>query len=186
MSARVPPVEPPYPERIQNLLGKLMPADAPYEPLLLFRVLALHPELAERMRPMASGLLNKGLLSARDRELAISRITARAGAEYEWGVHVVVFGPAVGLDREVFDAVAARDVWPDPVLLTAVDELHDEATWSAATWSALRDRYDDAQVIELLLLVGWYRTLSTVINALEIPLESWGARSTAFRRAGRR
>jgi alkylhydroperoxidase family enzyme len=100
-------------------------------------------------------------------------------------VHVVVFGPVVGLQREVFNAVAAGDVWPDPVLLTAVDELYDEATWSTATWSVLRDRYDDAQVIELLLLVGWYRTLSTVINALEIPLESWGARSPAFRRADR-
>jgi alkylhydroperoxidase family enzyme len=178
-------VEPPYPERIESLLGKLMPPGSPYEPLLLFRVLALHPDLADRARPMASGLLNKGLLPARDRELVISRTTARAGAEYEWGVHVVAFGRAVGLDRDVFEAVASGDVWPDPVLMTAVDELHDEATWTTATWSAVRERYDDAQVVELLLLAGWYRTLSTVINALEIPLETWGARSPAFRRAGR-
>ncbi|GAA1522729.1 carboxymuconolactone decarboxylase family protein [Kribbella lupini] len=183
MSARLQPVEPPYPERIETLLGKLMPPDSPYEPLLLFRMLALHPELADRARPLASGLLNKGLLPARDRELVISRSTARAGAEYEWGVHVVIFGPVVGLDREVFDAVASGAVWPDPVLMRAVDELHDQATWSTATWSAVRERYDDAQVVELLLLAGWYRTLSTVINALEIPLENWGARSPAFRRA---
>lgn len=182
MSARIRPVEPPYPERIQALLGKLMPPGTPYEPLLLFRMLAVHPELADRTRPMASGLLNKGLLPARDRELVISRTTARAGAEYEWGVHVVVFGAAVGLEREVFDAVAAGALWPDPVLMTAVDELHDEATWSTATWSSVRERYDDAQVVELLLLAGWYRALSTVINALEIPLENWGAR---FRRARR-
>ncbi len=42
---------------------------------------------------MASGLLSKGLLSARDREIVIGRTTARAGAEYEWGVHRTVFWP---------------------------------------------------------------------------------------------
>jgi alkylhydroperoxidase family enzyme len=131
---------------------------------------------------MASGLLNKGLLPARDRELVISRTTARAGAEYEWGVHAVFFGAAVGLDRDLLDAVAmappsdAAFDDADRVLLTAVDELHDAATLTDATWAALQPRYDDAQVVELILLSGWYRCLATLINAAAIPLEPWAAR----------
>jgi alkylhydroperoxidase family enzyme len=179
MTSRLQPVEPPYSDEVERLLGKLMPPGTAYEPLLLFRVLALNTDLASRTHPMASGLLVKGLLPDRDRELLISRTTARAGAEYEWGVHAVFFGAAVGLDRATLDKLAgtAGDFDEDDLLLvTAVDELHDTATLSDQTWRSLRSRYDDAQVIELILLVGWYRTLSTLINATELPLEPWAAR----------
>jgi hypothetical protein len=56
MEPRLAPVHPPYDEDVERLLGKLMPPDAPFDPLLLFRVLAIHRDLADRMRPMASGL----------------------------------------------------------------------------------------------------------------------------------
>lgn len=93
---RLAPVSLPYDEDIARLLTKLMPPDAHVDPLVLFRVLAVHRDLADRLRPMASGLLNKGLLPARDREVFICRTTARADAEYEWGVHASFFGSAVG------------------------------------------------------------------------------------------
>jgi 4-carboxymuconolactone decarboxylase len=128
------------------------------EPLALFWLLAVNQELADRCRPMASGLLSKGLLPARDREIVISRTTARAGAEYEWGVH-----------RTVFDEHTS-------LLVAAADELHDFATISEQTWTGLRSSYDDRQQIELLLLAGWYRTLSMVVNAVQLPLEPWASR----------
>ena len=181
MSPRLQPVGPPYSDAVERLLAKLMPPDSGLEPLLLFRVLALHTDLASRAHPMASGLLNKGLLPARDREVLISRTTARAGAEYEWGVHAVLFGEAVGLDRDLLDKLAGGATGADfdegdLLLVTAVDELHDTATLTDETWRSLRSRYDDAQIVELILLIGWYRTLSTLINAAEIPLEAWAAR----------
>jgi len=179
---RLAPVAPPYDEDTASWLARWMPPGVEVEPLLLFRVLALHGDLAGRVRPMASGLLNHGLLPARDREILISRTTARAGAEYEWGVHAVVYGPLVGLGPEDLDALATQpaeatdfDEWTR-VLVTAADELHDEATVSAQTWRRLQATYDDAQLLELLLLAGWYRTLSTVITSVALPLETWGAR----------
>jgi 4-carboxymuconolactone decarboxylase len=182
---RLSPVTPPYDEDTARWLAKWMPPGMDVEPLLLFRVLALHPDLAGRVRPMASGLLNHGRLPARDREIVISRATARAGAEYEWGVHAVTYGPQVGLSPEALDALATQPaeatIFDDPtrVLVTAVDELHDEATISAQTWRRLQATYDDAQLLELLLLAGWYRTLSTVITSIELPLETWGAQFPA-------
>jgi 4-carboxymuconolactone decarboxylase len=180
MTSRLQPVEPPFTAEVERLLAKLMPPDSGHEPLLLFRVLALNTDLASRTHPMASGLLVKGLLPDRDREVLISRTTARAGAEYEWGVHAVFFGDTVGLDRPTLGKLAGGpgpDLAEDDLLLvTAADELHDTATLSETTWRSLRSRYDDAQVIEVILLVGWYRTLSTLINATELPLEEWAAR----------
>lgn len=176
----LPPVEPPYEEEVARLLAKLMPPELGYEPLLLFRVLARNTELMSRAYPMASGLLSKGLLPARDREIVIGRTTARAGAEYEWGVHAVIFGPRVGLDEEFLDALVAAPPdqfsGEDRVLVEAVDQLQDTARVAASTWQQLQDRYDDAQLVEFVLLNGWYRTLSTLINSAGIPLESWARR----------
>jgi 4-carboxymuconolactone decarboxylase len=182
MEPRLTPVQPPYDEDVERLLGKLMPPDAPFEPLLLFRVLAIHRDLADRMRPMASGLLNKGLLSARDREVLIGRTTARAGAEYEWGVHAVVFGPSVGLDEATLAALATAPAASpafDPrtrLLVTAADELADDGRLTDATWRELAAVFEPAQLVELIILCGWYRTLSTVITSVGLPLESWAAR----------
>jgi 4-carboxymuconolactone decarboxylase len=92
----------------------------------------------------------------------------------------VFFGDTVGLDRATLGKLAGGpgpDLAEDDLLLvTAADELHDTATLSETTWRSLRSRYDDAQLIEVILLVGWYRTLSTLINATELPLEEWAAR----------
>ncbi|QPP11167.1 carboxymuconolactone decarboxylase family protein [Streptomyces bathyalis] len=179
---RMSPVAPPYDEETGRLLAKWMPPGSDMEPLLLFRLLALHRGLTGRLHPMASGLLNHGVLPPRDREIVISRITARAGAEYEWGVHAVVSGPAAGLERELLDAFVTQPADAavfdahTRLLVTAVDELHDQATVRAATWRELQVIYDDAQLVELLVLTGWYRTLSTVITSVALPLESWAAR----------
>lgn len=187
MEPRLTPVHPPYDEDIERLLGKLMPPGATIDPLLLFRVLAIHRDLADRMRPMASGLLNKGLLPARDREVLIERTTARAGAEYEWGVHAVFFGPAVGLDEAVLDALATAPADApifDPhtrLLVTAADELADGGQLSDGTWQELAAIFEPAQLLELVILCGWYRTLSTVITSVRLPLEPWAARFPPLR-----
>jgi alkylhydroperoxidase family enzyme len=180
MSPTLQPVEPPYSEEVERLLGRLMPAELGLEPLLLFRVLAANVDLAGRAYPMASGLLNKGRLPARDREIVIGRTTARAGAEYEWGVHAVIFGPRVGLDEAFLDALvtASADQFNDDdrLLVEAVDQLQDSAVIARETWESLGDRYENAQLVELVLLNGWYRTLSTLISSAEIPLEPWSRR----------
>jgi hypothetical protein len=84
------------------------------------------------------------------------------------------------LDEEFLDAlVTAPADWftgDDRVLVEAVDQLQDKARVGAATWQQLGERYDDAQLVEFVLLNGWYRTLSTLINTAEIPLETWARR----------
>lgn len=181
---RIAPLEPPYAPETDEMLRRWMPPGADIEPLALFRTLAVHGELMSRMRPLGSGILNHGLVSPRDREIVLHRTCARAGAEYEWGVHAVAYGQAVGLTAEQIAATAAgEDAAEDPCwseqdahLIRLADELHDTNTVSDDLWPRLAARYADQQLLELIVTAGWYRTLAYVINAARIPLEPWAAR----------
>ncbi|HYE38798.1 MAG TPA: carboxymuconolactone decarboxylase family protein [Ramlibacter sp.] len=179
---RIPPLEPPYDDELQTLLTKMTPPGAP-EILALFRVLAHHPALAQRMAGWGGFLLGRNaLLPLRDREVVIDRACARCGAEYEWGVHVAAFTQAAGFTPEQNRAIAdpsADDAVlteRDRLLVQLVDELHETAQVSDALWAELARHWTQPQLIELLLLAGWYRAISYVCNAARVPLERWGAR----------
>jgi 4-carboxymuconolactone decarboxylase len=182
---RIPPVEPPYDPDTEAMLRKWMPPGAETEPLALFRTLAVHDDLAARMRPLGAGILGHGRIEARDREILIARACARAGAEYEWGVHVVAFGRPLGLTDEQVAATVhgtADDLaWSerDALIVRLVDELHDTATVSDALWEELAERWRPDQLLELVIAAGWYRLLAGVINAAGVPLEPWAERFPA-------
>jgi 4-carboxymuconolactone decarboxylase len=163
--ARIAPLDPPYAPEVAAALTKWMPPGAEREPLVLFRVLQRHPELASRMRVVGAGLLGHGALPPADRELVILRTCARAGCWYEWGIHVETFADQVGLTPDQVRATASEPAAND-LLTRAADELHDDARWSEGTWRALRERYTDEQLVELLVLAGWYRMISYVASNL--------------------
>lgn len=179
---RIAPLEPPYDPETAEMLERWMPPGAAMEPLALFRTLAIHGDLMSRMRPLGSGILNHGEVPPRDREIVLHRTCARAGAEYEWGVHAVAFAEAVGLTHDQVAATAAGGAdeacWSehDAQLIRLADELHDTNTVSDELWAQLTTRYTDQQLLELIVIAGWYRTISYVTNALRIPLEPWAAR----------
>jgi hypothetical protein len=179
---RIAPLAPPYEPGIEDMLEKWMPPGSAHEPLALFRTLAVHSELMSRMRPLGAGILGHGRVDPREREIVIHRTCARAGAEYEWGVHVIAFGKPLGLTDEQIAATAAGEaddpLWSDreKLLVRLADELYDTCTVRAPLWAALAERYADDQLLELLTIAGWYRLLSGLINAVGIGRESWAAR----------
>jgi 4-carboxymuconolactone decarboxylase len=185
MNPRIAPLEPPYEPEIDAILKKWMPPGAETEPLRLFRTLAVHDELASRMRPIGSGILGHGRVEPREREIVIHRTCARAGAEYEWGVHVLAFGKPLGLSDEQIAATvhgSAEDpAWSerDALLIRLADELHDTSTVSDALWADLAAHFSDDQLLELVITAGWYRLLSYVINAAGVEHEPWAARFPA-------
>jgi 4-carboxymuconolactone decarboxylase len=179
---RIAPLAPPHSPELQALLQRMTPPAAP-EILALFRVLAHNPALAERATGWGAYLLGaKASLALRDREIVIDRVCARCGAQYEWGVHVAAFSPAAGFDaRQTADiADPASDLASllprDQLLVRMVDELHDTATIADALWAELAAHWSEAQLIELLMLAGWYHAISYVCNAARVPLETWAAR----------
>jgi 4-carboxymuconolactone decarboxylase len=177
--ARIPPLEPPYDADIAAILAKWMPPGVDAEPLKLFRVLAVHPELMSRMRPLGAGILGSQTVEPRDRELMILRTTALNGAFYEWGVHATAFGPTVNLSDDDARAIASGDTDrfddADKTILRLADELHQNATVSDDLWDVLTTSHTPPQIIELIATAGWYRLLSYVINAARIEPEPWAA-----------
>jgi hypothetical protein len=59
------------------------------------------------------------------------------------------------------------------VLIDSVDELERTGSWSDQTWDALGDNLTDEQRMELLVAVGWYRTICTLCNGMALPVEGW-------------
>ena len=175
---RIAPLEPPYAADVQTSFDRIMGEGVP--PLLLFRTLATQERAWRKFR--AGSLLDGEVLSLREREIVIDRTCARAGCEYEWGVHVAVFAKAAGLGRDKVAATlavpAAPSAWAanEAVLIATVDALHERATLSDAEYAALAAHYDEAQVLEILLLAGFYRTVAYVANGLALPPEATAAR----------
>jgi 4-carboxymuconolactone decarboxylase len=182
MPERIAPVQPPYQPETATLLAKWMPPGADVEPLRLFRTLAVHHELASRMRPLGAGILGYPRLDPRDRELLILRTCARAGAEYEWGVHAIAFGKPLGLGEALIAATASEPAggaaWsqPDAQLIAAADALYETDTIPDELWDELSARFGDDQLLEIVIVAGWYRLISYIINSAQIELEPWGAR----------
>ena len=175
---RIAPAEAPYPPQIAAALERIMPAGV--APLVLFRTMARNPRVFERM--FAGGLLDRGALSLRQREVVIGRTTAKLGAEYEWGVHIAFFAEKVGFDADTIAATvhgpADAPCWSadEQALLTAVDDLVEQRTIGATTWSRLTVHFDETQILEVIAHVGYYHTISFLCRALDLPLEAYGAR----------
>jgi alkylhydroperoxidase family enzyme len=175
--SRLAPLQPPYEPEIQGQFDRIM-RGAP--PLTLFRVVADNARAWEKFR--AGSLLDKGPLSLREREIVIDRTCARTGCEYEWGVHVTAFAAAAHLTEEQVHAtvLGAADApcWSaaEQALIATVDALHARATLDDAEFKALAAHYDEAKIFEIILLCGFYRTVSYLANGLDLPLEKTAAR----------
>jgi len=170
-------VEPPFDPTTEAQLTKMMPAGVP--PIALFRTFVHNLPMTEAMETWGGYELSRRLsLSMRDREIVIDRTCARCDGEYEWGVHVAFFAERVGLDpRQVASLTAGSDedeCWHDErdrLLIRAVDALHDTGDIDDELWDALSVECSDANMLDLLLLCGWYHAISFVARAVRVPLE---------------
>jgi len=140
----------------------------------IFATLVRHPGLFARWLPFGGKLL-AGKLPARDRELLVLRTGWLCRSEYEWAQHVAV-GRSVGLTDVEIERVAdgpKGEGWDrsDALLLSAADELHADSCLTDATWTALAERYDEMQLVEVPMVVGHYHLVSMTLNSLGVPLE---------------
>ena len=180
-SARIAPADAPYPADIQARFDALMPPGA--APLVLFRALARDQRLFQRF--MGAGLLDKGHLTLRQREIVIDRTCARCRCEYEWGVHIAFFAERADLDaaqqRSLVRGGPSDACWSaeEALLIRFCDALHEACDIDDGLWAELRTRFSEEAVLELLLLAGFYRTVSYLTNALRLPLEPYAARFPA-------
>lgn len=178
MTTRIAAAEGPFSEAVQGWLERTMPKGR--VPFVLFTTLARDERLFGRL--FSGGLLDRGHLTLRQREIVIDRTTALCRSEYEWGIHVALFGRRAGFTDEQLASLvhggADDPCWNDEdgLLLRLCDELHAECSVSDALWACLRRAHSEEALLELLLLAGFYRTVSCLANSLRLPLEPDGAR----------
>src|SRR5262249_61383590 len=99
-----------------------------------------------------------------------------ASASARGGGQPVPRGVPAGITADEIDRVSASPNAPgwdsfERALLTAVDELHDDACITDRTWETLASRYDDRQMIELPMLVGQYHMLAFALNSIGVQRE---------------
>ena len=140
----------------------------------IVRTMLRHPALFARQVDIGIQLLGKGLLPARDRELAILRISWLCQAPYEWGEHSLI-AKKLGITSEEIGRITLGSAAPgwsehDAALLRAAEELHADAMISDATWAILAQRFDDRQLIELPALIGQYQAVAYSQNSLRLRL----------------
>lgn len=183
MTPRMEPAVRPYEKDMEETLARLMPEGV--EPLLLFRTLARNPRVFRRF--MAGGLLDKGTLSLRQREIVIARACGLCGGEYEWGVHIAFFGERAGFGHGEIAATlapggAAASCWSgeEKLIMQLVDQLHATSCVDAALWAELKKAFSDEQLLEMTVLAGLYHMVSFVVNALELPVETYAARFSDY------
>ncbi|QFG25844.1 carboxymuconolactone decarboxylase family protein [Actinomadura sp. WMMB 499] len=174
---RAPRIAPLPEERWDDVLKAVTAATGP---LNVFTTLARHPSLFQSWIGLGSALLMNGLLPGRDRELAILRTAHHRSCAYEWAHHRDL-ALAAGLTEEEIDALRGdlgAHPWGDGdrMVLTAADELHERGTVTDATWVELAGRFGEAELIELVMLVGHYHMVAFTLNALRVQSEDPGHR----------
>src|SRR5215813_14896548 len=136
--SRIAPASPPYAPAIQEQFDRIM-RGAP--PIILFRVMASQTRAWEKFR--GGGLLDRGPLSLREREIVIDRTCALNACEYEWGVHITAFAKAAHLTGEQVRATvhggADAPCWSEAekAMLAAVEALHHRSTLGEEEFAAL-------------------------------------------------
>lgn len=144
--------------------------------LHLFTTLARHERTFGSLMQLGRRLVMGAALSFRDRELLILRTAWNCRSDYEWGQHVQI-AAAGGVDHATIDRIPVgpdAPGWTDRerLMLRGADELHATAAIDDTTWAGLELALDEAELIELPLLVGYYHLVAFALGALRIQPET--------------
>jgi len=177
---RIPPLEQTF---WTGELRALLDPDATGRSIAaVYRTFAQHPALYRPRQQLSEYIRTGSTLPARLRELAILRIGALCGSDYEWAAHAPA-GRAAGLTGDEVRRLATTPLassaaitlsgWNgiDAAVIRAVDELFAADVISEATWTSLSADLDRRQRIDLLITAGGYRMVSMALNTFGVPLE---------------
>jgi alkylhydroperoxidase family enzyme len=192
MTPRIDPVRPPYRPEVAARLRAMMPPGVP--PIGLFRTFVRNLPMTDAMSGWGGYELSQMLsLPMRDREIIIDRTCARCRCEYEWGVHVAFFAERAGLSRAQVASLThggpGDPCWSDErdrLLIEAADALHDGADIGGDLWHRLAGLFSEEQLLDLLMLAGWYHAISFAANGARVACEEGAPRFAGLPRpAGR-
>jgi alkylhydroperoxidase family enzyme len=94
-------------------------------------------------------------------------------------VHIAFFAERARLGQDQIGSLthgcAGDPCWTterDRLLIRAVDALCDHRDIDNALWAALRDEFDQREILDLTMLCGWYHAISFTARVARVPLEA--------------
>jgi 4-carboxymuconolactone decarboxylase len=129
---------------------------------------------------LGNSLLTRAKLDARLRELAILRTAKVSRSSYEWTQHVPI-ARATGVTDE---QVAAIENWEGAkcfsdlarLVLKFTDEVARNVKGSRETLDALKKHMGAAEIVELVLSVGFWGMVARVLETAEVDLEDFAGK----------
>jgi 4-carboxymuconolactone decarboxylase len=144
-----------------------------------FNVFLRSPELGDHLQRVGSHIRFQSSLGNKLNEMAIL-ITARHwNAQYEWYAHHRLALQA-GLDPSVADAIA-RGQRPsqmkddEAIVYDFCHELHTTTRVSDGTYEAVRHKFGELGVMDLIAVNGYYVLVAMTLNVDRTPIPNGGA-----------
>jgi alkylhydroperoxidase family enzyme len=125
---------------------------------------------------MGIQLLGNGVLSPRERELAVLRVGWLCRAPYEWSQHVDIakrYGvTAEEIERATHGSSAPGWTEHEAAIVRGVEELLGDQSISDDTWNVLARTWTERQLLEFPTLVGYYVAIAYSQNSLRMRLNA--------------
>lgn len=139
-----------------------------------FNVMLRSPDLGDRLQKVGEYVRFKTSIPPRLNELAIL-VTARAWtAQYEWYAHYQ-YAMKAGVPPAVAEDIAAgkrptKMQSDEEVVYNFTRELIDTKQVSDATFNAVKEKFGERGVVDLVGLIGYYHIVSMLLNVDRYPL----------------
>ncbi len=139
-----------------------------------FNVMLRSPDLGDRLQRVGEYVRFKTSIPPRLNELAILVVARHWTAQYEWYAHRELALKA-GVPEDMANEIAAgkrpsRLQPEEEVVYDFVQELLSTGALSDAVFAATKDRFGERGVVDLIGLVGYYGTVSMLLNVDRYPL----------------
>jgi 4-carboxymuconolactone decarboxylase len=159
-------------DRVRDVLGRL-----PEPRINLFSMLANAPALIGPTLRLGEAILVKGDLDPVIRELAILHTARLTGTEYEWVQHEGI-ARLIGVGEDKIRAVDLNEIAegvfsPREVLaLRLIEGVIGDGTPPAELVTEAEAELGPAQLIELLIVAGYYAMLGGVMRAVRLDVDN--------------
>ena len=124
----------------------------------------------------ANSILHKQKLSHVNRELLILQVAQWEGGAYEWRQHVPI-ALGVGVTQGQIDGVERGQYEGDSfnaaesALLAFGREVIENVRVSDPTFAAMRARFNEQEIVETILTIGFYMMMARLTEATETDLD---------------
>jgi 4-carboxymuconolactone decarboxylase len=133
-----------------------------------FQALLRSPDMCDVVQKFGENVRFKNVLPESLKELAICVTARHWTAQYEWYAHRQM-GEKAGLSAATFEALASGRRPPslsadEAAIYDFASALLRDGEVSDKDFAAVRDRFGERGVVDLICTVGYYSTVSMILN----------------------